>query len=364
MTYYYKFRESTQALFLPILSPVLFFALSAMIFAGMAGCARLEADNTVSIKAVGDIMPGTNFPSNRLPGGRGERLFTKIQPYLDGADILFGNFESTLTNYPHTGKNTKRKLVFAFRTPPSYARTLKEVGFDVLTVANNHSSDFKWRGFQDTIKNVNNAGMLAVGKKGFIGYTTAKGKRVAFIGFSYIGSHNKIQDIKNSQALVRQAAANADIVVCTMHAGAEGTKALHTPNKIERFYGENRGNLVKFSRAVIDAGADLVLGHGPHVPRALELYKGRLIAYSLGNFIGYRAFRLSGPLGQSLVLDVRLSGSGEFMSGKIIPAVLKRGGIPEYDPKGKSIKLIQRLTRADFPRTPLVISNDGTISRK
>jgi hypothetical protein len=153
-------------------------------------------------------------------------------------------------------------------------------------------------------------------------------------------------------------------VVISVHAGAEGTGAMRVPNKTEVFAGENRGNLVQFSRAMIDNGADLILGHGPHVPRALERYKGKLIAYSLGNFMGYRTLSTQAQLAYSLVLEVELNNKGDFVSGKIIPVHLNRQGIPYPDRQGRSIKLIRQLTQQDFPKTPLIIKNDGQILPK
>jgi hypothetical protein len=137
---------------------------------------------------------------------------------------------------------------------------------------------------------------------------------------------------------------------------------MRTRNATEYFFGENRGNVVLFSRTAIDSGADLVLGHGPHVVRALELYKGRLIAYSLGNFMGYRTLSTVGELGWSLVLEVQLDQQGNFISGKIHPLQLTGEGVPQPDPKGKTIRLMRSLTRQDFPTTPLSIQEDGTIT--
>ena len=114
---------------------------------------------------------------------------------------------------------------------------------------------------------------------------------------------------------MRKAAAQADIVVVAMHAGAEGSGATHVPHGTETFLGENRGDSRRFSHAVIDAGADLVVGSGPHVIRGLERYHGRLIAYSLGNFAGYKNFGTGGTLSLSAILRVELRGDGAFVGG-------------------------------------------------
>jgi poly-gamma-glutamate capsule biosynthesis protein CapA/YwtB (metallophosphatase superfamily) len=319
---------------------------------------------TVSIKAVGDMIPGTNFPYNKLPAKK-ELLLESVKPYLKGADILFGNFESTMTDYPYSSKAGSGRMLFAFRTPPSYAKIFKDVGFDILNIANNHSYDFNEQGFKDTIKNIDSNGMKAVGKRDQIVYQNVKGVNFAFIGFSNYGEvHNSLLELKAGAEVVKKAKQNADIVVISVHAGAEGTGALNVRNKNEFFYGENRGNMVLFSRTMIDAGADLILGHGPHVPRAMELYKGKLVAYSLGNFLGYRTLSAAGALGQSLILDVKMTPQGDFVSGKIIPVQLDGRGIPSVDNNFRSVGLIGSLTKSDFPNTGLTIDDKGQILKK
>lgn len=334
-----------------------------MLVAVTATAAPKKETATISIKAVGDIVPGTLYPEKRVPAHPYEDIFEPIQQYLQGADILFGNFESTLTDFAKTSKNTASKHVFAFRTPPATAKVLKRAGFDVLSTANNHSGDFGERGFADTMQNLKDAGILGVGRKGQIGYTKAQGKRVAFIAFSYFRKHNYIIDLGEMRALVKKARDNADIVVISCHWGGEGEKFLHTKNETEIFYGENRGNLPNFAHAAIDAGADLILGHGPHVVRALELYKNRLIVYSLGNFIGYGALSSRGKTGLTLVLEAKLTADGKFVSGKIIPMHMPEKSLPRYDASGKTIELIRSLTQKDFPNTKLIFSEDGKVSR-
>ncbi|MEZ2237179.1 CapA family protein [Microcoleus sp.] len=322
------------------------------------------APATVSIKAVGDIIPGTNFPYNKLPQKK-ELLFESVKPHLKGADILFGNFESTMTDHPYSSKGGGGGMLFAFRTPPSYAKILKDAGFNILNIANNHSYDFNEQGFKDTIKNIDSNGMKAVGKRDQIVYKNVKGVNFAFIGFSNYGEvHNSLLELKAGAEVVKKAKEKADIVVISVHAGAEGTGALNVRNKNEFFAGENRGNMVLFSRTMIDAGADLILGHGPHVARAMELYKGKLIAYSLGNFMGYRTLSTVGELGKSLILDVKMNPQGDFVSAKIIPIALNGQGIPSLDDDFRSVKLIRRLTKSDFPNAGLSIGDGGQIVKQ
>lgn len=315
---------------------------------------------TIRIKAVGDMVLGTNFPSNRLHP-QPTALLSAIAPLLQDADLVFGNFESTLTNTNASSKDTSRPNVFAFRTPPDYNELLRNAGFDVLSIANNHALDFGLKGFSDTANAIEQAGMQAVGRKGKIVYTTTDLATIAWIGFGYGRNLDIIQALGSAKSLVKVAQENADVVVVSVHAGAEGTGAMRTRNKTEYFFGENRGNLVEFSHTLIDAGADLILGHGPHVPRALELHQGKLIAYSLGNFVGYRTLSTQAQLGYSLVLEVELDEQGDFVQGKIHPVRLSSSGIPAPSAKGETIDLMRRLTQSDFPQTPLKIDADGMI---
>ncbi len=321
----------------------------------------IPAAPRITIKAVGDMVPGTNYPSRRKPEDP-HSLLAKIKPYLQGADILFGNYESTLTNHPHPFKDTSQGMVFAFRSPPDYAKIFQAAGFNILNIANNHSYDFNERGFRDTMASIEKVGMKAVGDKDQIIYIKAKGITTAWIGFATYHGQNMVQDIKGGQALVKRASQNADVVVISFHAGAEGSDAVRTRNQVEYFYGENRGNIVQFSRAMVDAGADLILGHGPHVPRALELYNGRLIAYSLGNFLGYKSFSTVGNLGKSLILEAELDATGQFIGGKVIPVRLDGNGIPHLDNNFASVKLIRELTQLDFPKTPLQMGRLGELA--
>ena len=149
-----------------------------------------------------------------------------------------------------------------------------------------------------------------------------KGKHVAVAGFSFTLSDHaySIHDIDMAKDIVRKLKEENDIVIVSFHGGAEGRSATRLSNVNEIFLGEPRGNVMKFSRSVIDAGADLVLGHGPHVLRALEVYTGKLIAYSLGNFLTYKMFNVKGPNGLSAILTIRMNANnGEFTDGTLIP---------------------------------------------
>lgn len=318
--------------------------------------------NIISFKAVGDTILGTNFPENRLIDNT-DKLFANVLDLLQGSDLLFANYEATLTEYPKSSKDPNRPNTYAFRAPPEYAEILKKTGFDVLSVVNNHSFDFTETGFIDTMNHINNAGMLAVGGKNQIQYTIVKGIKISFIGFGYQRYHNSINDFASAERLVKEAVGLSDIVVVSIHAGAEGPGAIHVKDEVETFLGENRGNIVQFSHKMIDLGVDLVLGHGPHVPRAMELYKDRLVAYSMGNFLGYRTLSAQGLGGYSMILQVSVDNQGRFLQGNIIPILMKAPGIPYPDPDYKTIGLVRKLIQEDFPFTSLELDEMGNFYR-
>jgi hypothetical protein len=170
--------------------------------------------------------------------------------------------------------------------------------------------------------------------------------------------------VENARQVVAGLASRADIILVSFHGGGEGAGRQHVVRGTETYLGEARGDLRAFTHAVVDAGADLVLGHGPHVVRGMEVYKGRLIAYSLGNFATYGKFGLSGPTGLSLILEAHLSPTdGAFLGGQIHPAKQTKPGGPKHDPSGAVIPVIARLSKQDFgARTAVRVGKTGTLS--
>lgn len=330
--------------------------------------AETSTRDTVIINSVGDTMIGTLFPTKMLPPEDGWSAFKFSKQYITQGDpdIVFANLEGSLTHYKHTYKNVKSGRSFAFRMPPSYAKIIKDAGFNVVSTANNHAYDFTYQGYKDTRKYLREAGIKYVGNKNEVLEQTINGKKVAIIGFGWGNKFNNILNTTESMAFIRKVAASNDIVIVTFHGGSEGSRAVHVKNEMEYLYGNPRGNLVRFSHKAIDNGADLIIGHGPHLPRAMEMYKGKLIAYSLGNFATYRMFQTYGVRKYTLVLNVELGDNGKFVSGKIIPLIQYPDGIyrglPKYDPDKNTIKYIKKMTKLDFPSTKLRISDDGIIT--
>ena len=322
-------------------------------------------DNVINVVAVGDIMMGTIYPFDVLPPEDGKGMFKSVQGEFLGGDIVFGNLEGSLCD---EGKPIKCKVplsgnCFEFVMPTRYASHLKEANFSVLNIANNHILDFGLEGAESTIKTLRNAGIQVTGGE-TIAHLRKNGIKIAVAGFSYKASScaYSILEIPEAKGIIAGLKKSHDIVIVSFHGGAEGRHALHIPNRDEIFLEENRGNVVKFAHAVIDAGADMVIGHGPHVLRAMEVYKGRLIAYSLGNFLTYGLFNLKGPNSLSVILKARIDATtGNFLDGRLVPVRLINGGIPEIDPSGEAIRLIKDLTVTDIKLRSIVIEDDGTL---
>ncbi|MDF1564716.1 MAG: CapA family protein [Deltaproteobacteria bacterium] len=315
------------------------------------------------LRAVGDVMLGTDFPAGHLPPEDGARMLTAVEALMRDADLTFINLEGPLCDSGETRKCAKGGNCYAFRTPTRYGKFLKAAGADLASTANNHSGDFGEECRRETEATLDGLGIAWSGPPGSIATADAGGLRVAMIAFHTSGATNNVNDHQTAQALVKRAQRGHDLVIVSFHGGAEGKKALHVPEGGESFYGENRGDLRKFARAVIDAGADLVLGHGPHVPRGMELYQDRLIAYSLGNFATYGRFNLSGPLALGYVLEVELASDGRFEGGRIFSTRQEGKGVPVLDEHGEAAQLIRKLSREDFGERGVRVAKDGRILR-
>lgn len=319
----------------------------------------------ITIAAVGDIMLGsTSIDETFLPPNDGADLLREMTPVLSRADIAFGNLEGPLLE---GGKNEKcppeAKRCFAFRVPTRYGKLLKNAGFDVLSLANNHAFDFGDYGRISTRKVLDELGIKHAGSdkaKFAMTIVEAKGRRIAFIGFAHNALVPNVNDLATARRLVEEANKKADLVVVSFHGGAEGLEAQRVPKETELFGTEKRGNLPLFARTVIDAGADLVLGHGPHVLRGMEIYKDRLIAYSMGNFATYGMFNLKFEAGLTAIFEIKMGPDGKFLGGKLYAGKQPGRGGPVLDPTGEAIKKIRELSTADFGPNAPRIADDGT----
>ncbi len=313
----------------------------------------------VTIVATGDIVMGS---TPNLPPDGGRSFFDGVETDLAG-DVVLGNLEGTLSTGGSSKCGAGSSNCFAFHTPPSYAAWLQKAGFTVMNLANNHAWDYGAVGQAQTLAALRSRHLLTTGRPGEIAYQQVGKIRVAIVGFAPYPWAQSLTNIPAARRLVARAAANADVVIVTMHAGAEGADRQHVRPGTELFLGENRGNPIAFSHAVVAAGADIVIGSGPHVLRGMEWYRGRLIAYSLGNFAGYKVFALGGPLSLGAILRVTLSGDGRFDAGTIVPTRLVGAGTPALDPAESAHGLVRTLSREDFGSHAVRVSANGTLSR-
>jgi len=332
-------------------------------------CGFVHLFAQISIKAVGDVLPGSYTPQRMLPSDSGRTTVQNVSGLLRGADIVFGNFEASFAREgdpamkpQKCAEASRRKGVcFEFGVPPYLAPMLKQMGFTVMSVDNNHADDYGAAAAELTKTLLLEQGIKPAPKRGFA-ELSIKGKRVAVVAFGFSNTSYNVAEPQAARDIVAALTKQFPMVIVSFHGGAEGKKALHVPNRTEMFYGENRGNLVAFAHACIDAGAAMVIGHGPHVVRAVELYKERLIAYSLGNFATFGNINVKGVNGVTLVLEASIDeASGKFLSGRIHPVVQREPGIPYPDPTNEAVRLIKQLTEEDFPQTPLSISDTGEI---
>ena len=332
----------------------------------LAPAGRVPADtaSTLRIRAVGDVMIGTDFPSARYLPPRGASVLAGVLDLLRDADLTFANLEGPVLA---GGSSTKcaptSTQCYAFRTPTSYGRYLAEAGIDLASLANNHAQDFGEEGRTSTMEMLDGLGIAHSGRAGTVASVEKNGLRVALVAYHTADHSNWVNDEPAAARLVARVAETHDVVIVSFHGGAEGGR-IHVPMGRETVLGEDRGDLRLFTHTVVDAGADLVIGHGPHVPRGVEVYRGRLIAYSLGNFATYGRFTIRGATALAPVLEVELGPDGAFETGRILAARQVGEGVPEADPTGEVIRFMRDLSREDFPASEAVVEADGRIRRR
>ena len=186
--------------------------------------------------------------------------------------------------------------------------------------------------------------------------------KVGFVAFAPNVGTLTFYDEDRAKQIVAKLDSLSDIVIVSIHGGAEGSKNMHLTKEREFYYGEDRGNIYEFSHAMIDTGADVILGHGPHVVRAIEVYHNKLIAYSLGNFLTYGRFNLRGVSGEAPLLEINIDKEGNFLNGQIHSFYQSYSLGPELDSKKRAMQSIKKLTEEDFPENPIIIDDKGIIT--
>ena len=324
-----------------------------------------QAVDTIKLALTGDIMMGTTYPQTQLPQEEGRLLFQHVAPILSSADIAAGNLEGTLCD---GGTTTKRmsKVSYAFRTPVRFAPRLSEAGYDFLSVANNHVNDFGDTGISSTMKALDGVSIKYAGIKGLCEWSVLEkdGRRYGFCAFSHNQKTCDHRDLETVRRILGELRKQADFIIVSFHGGAEGSAHNRLPYGRETFCGENRGSIRELAHFCIDEGADVVYGHGPHVLRAVEVYKGHFIAYSLGNFCTPYGINLRGISGYAPVVTIRVLADGTFVDGQIHSFIQQRGAGPLPDAQNLVAKEMKRLTELDVPETPIRISATGVIGRK
>jgi poly-gamma-glutamate capsule biosynthesis protein CapA/YwtB (metallophosphatase superfamily)/cell wall-associated NlpC family hydrolase len=320
----------------------------------------------ISVIGTGDIMLGSNYPSDaNLPVNDGRELLSNVKNILKDADITFGNLEGCFLDKGGYPKACKSKCYF-FRMPDRYVNYLLDAGYDLINIANNHMGDFGAPGRENTVKVLREAGLNYAGLENVCETSVFEigGIKYGFCGFAPNAGTVKITNIENAKKIVTYLKSKCDLIIVSFHGGAEGKENNRITRKTETYLGENRGNVYEFAHAVIDAGADIVFGHGPHVVRAAELYKDRFIIYSMGNFCTAGSFNINGTSGYAPIVKVFVDKDGKFVKGQIFSFLQKDKTGPVPDLNNNAAKEIKRLTESDFPQTDLIISDEGFIERK
>jgi cell wall-associated NlpC family hydrolase len=325
-------------------------------------------EKVVSVIGTGDIMLGSNYPNtSKLPANDGKDLFHNVKDIFKEADVVFGNLEGCFLDVGGKPKPCKGKnACYFFRMPDRYVNHLLDAGYNLINIANNHLSDFGEGGRLNTVKVLKKAGLTYAGLKDICETAVFEKDSIkyGFCGFAPNSGTVKITDIEYAKKIVSELDQTCDIVIVSFHGGAEGKEYTHVPKKSETFFGEDRGDVHAFAHAVIDAGADIVFGHGPHVVRAAELYKDRFIIYSMGNFCTSGNVNINGINGYAPIIKVFTNKEGVFRGGQIYSALQKDKSGPALDDRNAAAKEIKRLTEVDFPQTQLVFFEDGRIERK
>lgn len=325
--------------------------------------------DSITMAFTGDILFGTTYPDELgetcVPRNEGRNIFDACSHILKHVDIAAGNLEGVITDAKTAKTCHNPSLCFTFRMPLFTPDRLKEAGFDYMNLANNHSEDFSARGLDDCMKRLGDSGIAFGGIRHKAPYAIieSNGRKVAFTGFStgtQTLSVNNYDELKSVMDTLRD---KADLIVVCIHAGKEGAGAQHVPREMEMFHGWPRGDVYKFAHMAIDLGADVVWGHGPHLSRGMELYRDRLIMYSLGNFCTPYKMGIAGVNGEAPIAEITLNSDGSFRCGQIHSFVQLRGEGPRIDEHHTAAQTIRRLSQQDFPESTLKIGYDGELKK-
>lgn len=286
---------------------------------GMAACLSmgglaLPSFADITIAAGGDVMTGDDVNFN---------VFANMGPeaadILRAADYAFVNLEGPIGGIPGTGKQCKTGNCFAFRQNPDTALMLARSGVDAVATANNHAMDMGISGVDSTIEKLKEAGIVHSGYAlDEVPVKNVKGLKIGLIAFSANTFVNDFRNPTTFSKAVMDAKKKCDFLIVSMHMGAEGrSQAILVTDREEMFLGENRGNPYMDARLAIDSGADLVIGHGPHVPRGADVYRNKLILYSLGNFLSGKGISVKDISGVAPLVTISYTDKGKLKSYRV-----------------------------------------------
>ena len=268
-----------------------------------------------------------------------EEFLSGLAETFSQADAAFVNLEGPIGGKPAETKRCRTEYCYSLQQSPWIAGSLAQIGVRVVSVANNHVQDRGKSGIASTDAALARAGIHATGRlNGNIAVLEIGGMRIAFLGFASFSGVPDLRERDSALAQIRDAKAHYDAVVVSMHAGCEGERASVIPDVDERCFGENRGNTKGFARAAAAAGATIVVGHGPHVPRGWEIWKGVPIFYSLGNLATGAGIHVGGKAALAPVLLATLArnsdGSVFVAAFDIVSFKQEPGTGPKLDPEG------------------------------
>jgi hypothetical protein len=338
-------------------------------------------DAGVRICAGGDVTLGTNLdtawtkqmsewlkrPVPALPDPN--VILRPLRRLVGDADIVLLNVEGAIGSGPVEKPkcDPAARGCYALRQPPATAAALRRLAPRAQVVgnlSNNHALDAGMRGLERTEALLERADVRITGVDTLATpVVTRTGDTVAFLGFSTSVGPD-LRDVEAVKRHVARAAARYPLLVVTMHLGAEGRAAQRTRDTSEVYLEEQRGNPVAFAHAAADAGATLVVGHGPHVVRALEWRNRSLIAYSLGNLVNYGPFSLREPLNRGAILCTVLDARRGVSSAYLRPTRQRAPGRVSSDRSSRAVILADSLARLDFPDSGAVLVTEAVVRRR
>ncbi len=348
---------------------------------GLPAPSTAQARVPVRVCAGGDITLGTNLDTAWVKTGarrlrqygrsdHPDSILAPLRPLFADADVVLLNVEMAIGSGPTSAKCAKGAAnCYAFRAPAAAAPALRALGDSdavvVGNVANNHARDAGMDGWAATAVLLNRAGVLVTGKDTLATPVMLRDStRIGVLGFYTGGDTPDARDLAAVRRHVRRAVDTYGTVIVTAHIGAEGAGAQRTRNATELFLTPriDRGNPVAFANAAFDAGATLVVGHGPHVLRAAEWHDERLVLYSLGNLVTYGPFNVHEPLNRGVVACVDLD-STRVAGAHLRPTMQRTAGFVMPDPSWRATRLIDSLSALDFPHTGARVDVWGVLRR-